>query len=539
MHSNKRFRPELNHSHGHHGNGNGNGYGSASTPQAYSQGLPSQVRSDSDQTSGSDPGSGSMSRSVSDFSLALSGPPRPMGPGGGPGLQGYGTPGSYPGPELTNQHMMPPHDGSMQGGHMHPQQAGVVPFQENAAASNRGMPLQQQQQLNSAFLLPNGHGHGLGHGHGQVHGHMHPNQQYQQMNACLQPAPSPLGNPGMPNGQLSNAMVGHSHPGHAGIPPHPHGMPMTSAPGGMTPPNGFQTPTNGLIPGPQGGHLTPQAMQNGSLPPAQMGPGPPSGVKWETPTPPHSGGAKGGPSSGTGNGSSGAGERGGGGSAGNLGGGNKASSNGGGLKSNGNSSSGNLSGSGGGGGGARGGGGNANASSNSGGGNSGTTNANSSANGSSNSNGAAAGPGSGAPPPSAALLEPPCAACKSLRRKCTRDCIFLPYFPRDDPDKFARVHKVFGASNVAKMLQVSAVNIHFSTAVEYCTGPYCPLQAENTRACATGVLSLGNKPQNHRCGPPLFPSAFLYSSIIPFFFSSCFLFFLLAVLHALLMGNAM
>lgn len=62
------------------------------------------------------------------------------------------------------------------------------------------------------------------------------------------------------------------------------------------------------------------------------------------------------------------------------------------------------------------------------------------------------------PPPAQVLNiplgEPPCAACKSLRRKCTRECIFLPYFPRDDPEKFARVHKVFGASNVAKMLQV-------------------------------------------------------------------------------------
>eukprot|EP00475_Leptophrys_vorax_P024583 TRINITY_DN33985_c0_g1_i1.p1 TRINITY_DN33985_c0_g1~~TRINITY_DN33985_c0_g1_i1.p1 ORF type:complete len:280 (-),score=5.08 TRINITY_DN33985_c0_g1_i1:771-1610(-) len=49
--------------------------------------------------------------------------------------------------------------------------------------------------------------------------------------------------------------------------------------------------------------------------------------------------------------------------------------------------------------------------------------------------------------------EPPCAACKALRRKCTRECVFLPYFPREEPEKFVRVHKVFGASNVAKMLQ--------------------------------------------------------------------------------------
>ncbi|KAJ0983874.1 hypothetical protein J5N97_002230 [Dioscorea zingiberensis] len=47
----------------------------------------------------------------------------------------------------------------------------------------------------------------------------------------------------------------------------------------------------------------------------------------------------------------------------------------------------------------------------------------------------------------------PCASCKLLRRRCAKDCIFAPFFPSDDPHKFAIVHKVFGASNVSKMLQ--------------------------------------------------------------------------------------
>ncbi|KAL1307978.1 hypothetical protein HN51_049889 [Arachis hypogaea] len=47
----------------------------------------------------------------------------------------------------------------------------------------------------------------------------------------------------------------------------------------------------------------------------------------------------------------------------------------------------------------------------------------------------------------------PCASCKLLRRRCTKDCAFAPYFPADEPHKFAIVHKVFGASNVSKMLQ--------------------------------------------------------------------------------------
>lgn len=46
----------------------------------------------------------------------------------------------------------------------------------------------------------------------------------------------------------------------------------------------------------------------------------------------------------------------------------------------------------------------------------------------------------------------PCAACKLQRRKCTPGCVFAPYFPADQPSKFACVHRVFGASNVAKLL---------------------------------------------------------------------------------------
>ncbi|XP_047309393.1 protein LATERAL ORGAN BOUNDARIES [Impatiens glandulifera] len=46
----------------------------------------------------------------------------------------------------------------------------------------------------------------------------------------------------------------------------------------------------------------------------------------------------------------------------------------------------------------------------------------------------------------------PCAACKFLRRKCMPGCVFAPYFPPEEPQKFANVHKIFGASNVTKLL---------------------------------------------------------------------------------------
>ncbi|KAE8792955.1 putative lateral organ boundaries (LOB) domain family [Hordeum vulgare] len=47
----------------------------------------------------------------------------------------------------------------------------------------------------------------------------------------------------------------------------------------------------------------------------------------------------------------------------------------------------------------------------------------------------------------------PCAACKLLRRRCSPGCVFAPYFPAGEPHRFASVHKVFGASNISKLLQ--------------------------------------------------------------------------------------
>lgn len=52
----------------------------------------------------------------------------------------------------------------------------------------------------------------------------------------------------------------------------------------------------------------------------------------------------------------------------------------------------------------------------------------------------------------AASSSSPCGACKFLRRKCAAECLFAPYFPPDQPIKFANAHKIFGASNIAKIL---------------------------------------------------------------------------------------
>ncbi|XP_042058410.1 LOB domain-containing protein 25-like [Salvia splendens] len=53
---------------------------------------------------------------------------------------------------------------------------------------------------------------------------------------------------------------------------------------------------------------------------------------------------------------------------------------------------------------------------------------------------------------SSSYSNPPCAACKFLRRRCLSGCIFAPYFPPEEPTKFVNVHKIFGASNVSKLL---------------------------------------------------------------------------------------
>jgi len=46
-----------------------------------------------------------------------------------------------------------------------------------------------------------------------------------------------------------------------------------------------------------------------------------------------------------------------------------------------------------------------------------------------------------------------CGACKFLRRKCASDCVFAPYFSYEQASThFSAVHKVYGASNVSRLL---------------------------------------------------------------------------------------
>lgn len=61
------------------------------------------------------------------------------------------------------------------------------------------------------------------------------------------------------------------------------------------------------------------------------------------------------------------------------------------------------------------------------------------------------------PPSPPHVVLSPCAACKILRRRCVEKCVLAPYFPPTEPYKFTIAHRVFGASNIIKFLQVCTV----------------------------------------------------------------------------------
>ncbi|KAF8718656.1 hypothetical protein HU200_024955 [Digitaria exilis] len=86
----------------------------------------------------------------------------------------------------------------------------------------------------------------------------------------------------------------------------------------------------------------------------------------------------------------------------------------------------------------------------------------------------------------------PCAACKILRRRCADGCVLAPYFPPSEPAKFTTAHRVFGASNIIKLLQelpersradavssmVYEAEARLRDPVYGCAGAVCRLQRE-------------------------------------------------------------
>lgn len=48
---------------------------------------------------------------------------------------------------------------------------------------------------------------------------------------------------------------------------------------------------------------------------------------------------------------------------------------------------------------------------------------------------------------------PACASCRHQRKKCTEKCILAPFFPAEKTHEFQAVHKIFGVSNVTKLVK--------------------------------------------------------------------------------------
>lgn len=46
-----------------------------------------------------------------------------------------------------------------------------------------------------------------------------------------------------------------------------------------------------------------------------------------------------------------------------------------------------------------------------------------------------------------------CAACKYQRRRCIKDCDLAPHFPADQPKMFQNAHRLYGVSNIMKILR--------------------------------------------------------------------------------------
>ncbi|THU68933.1 hypothetical protein C4D60_Mb08t09060 [Musa balbisiana] len=94
--------------------------------------------------------------------------------------------------------------------------------------------------------------------------------------------------------------------------------------------------------------------------------------------------------------------------------------------------------------------------------------------------------------PTTVVIHSPCAACKILRRRCADNCVLAPYFPPTEPLKFTTAHRVFGASNIIKLLQdlpeiqradavssmVYEAKARIRDPVYGCTGAVCQLQKQ-------------------------------------------------------------
>ncbi|KAI7747825.1 hypothetical protein M8C21_015727, partial [Ambrosia artemisiifolia] len=83
-----------------------------------------------------------------------------------------------------------------------------------------------------------------------------------------------------------------------------------------------------------------------------------------------------------------------------------------------------------------------------------------------------------------------CGACKFLRRKCTSKCIFSPYFCYPEgASHFAAIHKVFGASNVSKLLSKIPQQNRSEAAISICYEALARMQ-DPIYGCVAQIFAL-------------------------------------------------
>lgn len=103
----------------------------------------------------------------------------------------------------------------------------------------------------------------------------------------------------------------------------------------------------------------------------------------------------------------------------------------------------------------------------------------------------------------------PCGACKFLRRKCVRGCVFAPYFCHEQgASHFAAIHKVFGASNVSKLLAHLPVSERCEAAVTIAYEAQARLQ-DPIYGCVSHIFALQQQVFAHTHENPNFLFAIL------------------------------
>ncbi|PIA62431.1 hypothetical protein AQUCO_00200445v1 [Aquilegia coerulea] len=114
-----------------------------------------------------------------------------------------------------------------------------------------------------------------------------------------------------------------------------------------------------------------------------------------------------------------------------------------------------------------------------------------------------------------------CAACKYQRRKCSADCALAPYFPPDQPKMFQNAHKLFGVSNILKVLKgllphqrkeamksiIMHANIRDKFPVYGCFGVVKDLEYQFQQLCmeldaVSAQLAICRQQYNHQFSPP-------------------------------------